>query len=171
VRRAVPSRATERRAWEVPCMGRHLSSASVPLEPSFCSWPNVGAERRRLPSHTDWERGRVEADSREAGARKREPLTRSTSSPPANGGYHTETVNPSGAPNATGRGTLAPQPCIDRVAKTHDHDAVMRISGEAPRQRDHSVECQKPGISAVHRHLGSRSDTHLSLENAASASF
>jgi len=26
-----------------------------------------------MPSHTDWERGGVKADSREAGARKREP--------------------------------------------------------------------------------------------------
>jgi hypothetical protein len=33
------------------------------------------------------------------------------------------------------------------VAKTHDHDAVMRISGESPGQRDHSVERQKPGTS------------------------
>src|SRR5207253_10065713 len=52
------------------------------------------------------------------------------------------------------------------VEKTHDHDAVMRISGEAPGRRDHSVERQKPGTSAVYRHLGSRSDIHLSLENA-----
>jgi transposase-like protein len=58
-----------------------------------------------------------------------------------------------------------------RVAKTHDHDAVMRISGEAPGQREVSVERQKPGTSAVHRHLGSRSDTYLSLENADFASF
>jgi hypothetical protein len=57
------------------------------------------------------------------------------------------------------------------VAKTHDHDAVMRISGEAPGQRDHSVERQKPGTSAVHRHLGSRSDIHLLVENADFASF
>jgi hypothetical protein len=26
-----------------------------------------------MPSHTDWERGRIKAASREAGARKREP--------------------------------------------------------------------------------------------------
>ena len=57
------------------------------------------------------------------------------------------------------------------VAKTHDHDAVMRISGEAPGQRDHSVERQKPGTSAVHRHLGSRSDIHLLLVHADFASF
>jgi hypothetical protein len=52
------------------------------------------------------------------------------------------------------------------VEKTHHHDALMRISGEAPGRRDHSVERRKPGTSAVYRHLGSRSDIHLWLENA-----
>jgi hypothetical protein len=54
-------------------MGRYLSSDSVLLEFPLCPWPSFGAERRRMGTHTDWERGRVKADSREAGARKREP--------------------------------------------------------------------------------------------------
>lgn len=45
--------------------------------------------------------------------------------------------------------------------RTRDHDAAMRICGDAPGQRDHSVERRKPGTSAVHRHLGSLSDIHL----------
>ena len=32
-----------------------------------------------------------------------------------------------------------PRPCIRWVAKTHTHDAIMRIGGEAPRRRAHST--------------------------------
>ena len=46
-------------------MGRHLSRASGLAGMLLYPWPSVGAERRRLPSRTDWERGRVKADSRE----------------------------------------------------------------------------------------------------------
>ena len=34
---------------------------------------------------------------------------------------------------------LVPRPCIRWVAKTHTHDAIMRIGGEAPRRRAHST--------------------------------
>src|SRR3954453_1195403 len=35
---------------------------------------------------------------------------------------------------------IAPQPCIRSVQRVPDHDAVMRISGEAPGRRAHSQE-------------------------------
>ena len=54
-------------------MGLYLSSASLLLE-SFFVLGRVSAQSvDTMLSHTDWERGRVKAASREAGARKREP--------------------------------------------------------------------------------------------------
>jgi hypothetical protein len=43
---------------------------------------------------------------------------------------------------ACGRVSIAPQPCI-RWSKDPNHDAVMRIGGEAPRRRTHSFPRQK----------------------------
>src|SRR3954463_6020000 len=41
---------------------------------------------------------------------------------------------------------IAPQPCIRQVQRGPDHDAVMRIGGEAPGRRAHSQErCQHHG--------------------------
>jgi len=65
---------TQRRAWEGPCMGQLLSSATFPTDAFL--FP-LAERRRNAPTlwqrYTDWERGRVKAVSREAGARKREP--------------------------------------------------------------------------------------------------
>ena len=35
-----------------------------------------------------------------------------------------------------GRGDRAPQPCIRQIPEDLNHDAVMRIGGEAPRRQD-----------------------------------
>ena len=43
-----------------------------------------------------------------------------------------------GEPAFCGAMRLVPHPCIRWVAKTHTHDAIMRIGGEAPRRRAHS---------------------------------
>ena len=56
--------------------------------------------------------------------------------------------------------TIAPQPCIrwmiERGPRASDHDAAMRISGEAPRRRAHSLPRHgSHGRPAGHRHLGS----------------
>jgi len=54
-------------------MGCHLSSGSVCWNSLFVLGRVSAQSADTMPSHTDWERGRVKADSREAGAREREP--------------------------------------------------------------------------------------------------
>ena len=45
---------------------------------------------------------------------------------------------------------IAPQPCIRSVQRVPDHDAVMRIGGEAPGRRAHSRKrCQHHGLLRV----------------------
>ena len=44
---------------------------------------------------------------------------------------------------AFGRGSIAPRPCI-RWVQDPNHDALMRIGGEAPRRRTHSFFRRKP---------------------------
>src|SRR5215831_2448419 len=56
--------------------------------------------------------------------------TRSTSSPPANGGHYTETDNPSRAPMPRDAELSHHNLVFGGVARTHHHDAAMRISGE-----------------------------------------
>jgi hypothetical protein len=46
------------------------------------------------------------------------------------------------------------------VAKTHDHDAVMRISGESPGSGTILWNGKSQVPPAVHHHVGSRSDIH-----------
>ncbi len=54
-------------------MGRYLSSGHVVSVLPFFLWRASALCADPTPSHTDWERGRVKAVSREAGARKRAP--------------------------------------------------------------------------------------------------
>jgi hypothetical protein len=62
----------------------------------------------------------------------------------------------------SGAEKLAPQPCIRW--DDPDHDAAMRIGGEAPRWRAHSLPRRVgPGISGGRGHLGSRSAPCQSL--------
>jgi hypothetical protein len=70
------------------------------------------------------------------------------------GSFHdTEGSSPSGA-------SIAPQTCIRSVHEDHDHDAVMRIGGEAPRRRAHS----KPRlIDHVQSRVAATSVRHLQL--------
>jgi hypothetical protein len=148
-------------------MGRHLSRGFGSCWNALYPSPSVGAERRhyaeprRLGARTG--QGRQPRSGR-ASARA---LTRSTSSPPANRRHRQSEWSSMPRDAELSRRNLV----FGGIAKTHDHDAVMRISGEAPGQRDHSVGRRKPGTSAVHRHLGSRSDIHLSLENADTVLF
>src|SRR4051812_37559610 len=45
---------------------------------------------------------------------------------------------------------IAPQPCIRSVPRVPDHDAVMRIGGEAPGRRAHSRKrCRHHGLLRV----------------------
>src|SRR5271166_3777198 len=59
------------------------------------------------------------------------------------------------------RRKLAPQTCIRLIREDRNHDAVMRIGGEAPRRRAHSkprleghVQCRLAATSARHLRLG-----------------
>lgn len=55
---------------------------------------------------------------------------------------------------------IAPQPCIRSVQRVPDHDAVMRIGGEAPRRRTHSRNrFQNHGVLRV----TATSDRHRTL--------
>jgi hypothetical protein len=67
----------------------------------------------------------------------------------------TEGSSPSGA-------SIAPQTCIRSIREDRNHDAVMRIGGEAPRRRAHSKPrlnghspisgCRYLGSSSAARH-------------------
>ena|SRR6516162_4948256 len=109
-------------------MGRHLSSASVLLRSSFCPWPSVGAERRRLPSRTDWERGRSRPT---AAKRARESACLDAEhfqSTPPKRVSHLD-INPSGAPMPRDAELSRHNLVFGGIAKTHDHDAVMPVHG------------------------------------------
>jgi hypothetical protein len=93
-------------------MERYLSSGSVLLELPLCPWPSVGAERRRYGEPHRLGARTGQGRQPRSGRASARALTRGTSSPHATGGYHTDTINPSGSSHATGRGTPAPQPCI-----------------------------------------------------------
>ena len=54
-------------------MGRYLSSGHVVGALPFFLWRASALCAEAMPSHPDWERGRVKAVSREAGTRKRAP--------------------------------------------------------------------------------------------------
>ena len=56
--------------WDVCCQERRVRLTSSCL---LAPWPGVGALPRRHVERQDWDRGRVRAVSRDAGARKREP--------------------------------------------------------------------------------------------------
>ncbi len=61
-----------------------------------------------------------------------------------------------GEPAFRARITIAPQPCIRWIHWDPDHDAAMRIGGEAPGRRALSQErLLRPGGNTGHRHLGS----------------
>jgi len=65
-----------------------------------------------------------------------------------------EVSSPSGA-------SIAPQTCIRSIRKDRNHDAVMRIGGEAPRRRAHS----KPRlIDHVQGRVAATSVRHLQLD-------
>ena len=90
-----------------------------------------------------------------------------------------------GEPAFCGAMRLVPHPCIRWVAKTHTHDAIMRIGGEAPRRRAHSTPRHEshvgtrvaatsnrhrqtvtlprdaPKLSGVRRHIASRGADQL----------
>jgi len=53
-----------------------------------------------------------------------------------------------GEPAFCGAMRLVPHPCIRWVAKTHTHDAIMRIGGEAPRRRAHSTPRHESHVGA-----------------------
>ena len=66
-------------------------------------------------------------------------------------GDKSEGSSPSGA-------EIAPRPCIRSIRGDRNHDAVMRIGGEAPGRRAHSSQrLGSHGLSSGHHHLGSSS--------------
>ena len=66
-------------------------------------------------------------------------------------GDKSEGSSPSGA-------EIAPRPCIRSIHEDRNHDAVMRIGGEAPGWRAHSSQrLGSHGLSSGHHHLGSSS--------------
>jgi len=57
---------------------------------------------------------------------------------------------------------IAPQPCIRWIGADPDHDAVVRIGGEAPwRRRPSWHSASKPWRSPGYRHLGSRHSSRV----------
>ena len=92
--------------------------------------------------------------SRGAGARQRKPrcgafpVHRAT----AGSGSRSSGIR---AEAATGAELSCHNLVFGGAIEVPNHDAAMRIGGNAPGQRDHSVERRKPGNSLVHRHLGS----------------
>ncbi len=150
VRGAPPSELLPR----FPCMGRLLSSAACsPLLLCFL------AERRRT-APTLWRttglgtrtgQGRKPRSGR-ASARA---LTRSIPSPPASGGLNLINHH---------QPTIRAEPCHGRGSSRHNlvfggsnnpnHDAVMRIGSEAPKQRTHSpLRHESQGNTSGPRHL------------------
>ena len=96
-----------------------LSPGSIAKRPPLLSgrqgWPKAIAERVALDGH--------ERSGRLVGSRK--PVLRT--------GFcdDTEGSSPSGA-------NFAPQTCIRLIREDRNHDAIVRIGGEAPRRRAHS---------------------------------
>jgi hypothetical protein len=75
-----------------------------------------------------------------------------------------EGSSPSGA-------KIAPQTCIRSIREDRNHDAVMRIGGEAPRRRAHSKprlkdHVQGRGAATSVRHLQPSIDTTTSCRNS-----
>jgi hypothetical protein len=90
--------------WDACCQARRVRL-------SFLLFGRASAQSAdAMVSDTDWERGRVKAVSREAGARKREPRRGAFPVHPPAAGSTLPTNDPSGAmPRAR---IIAPQPCI-----------------------------------------------------------
>jgi hypothetical protein len=135
-------------------MGLLLSSATFRQIPFF--FP-LAERRRNAPTlwqrYRDWERGRVKAVSREAGVGSASLDAEHSQSIRQHWNRHSDYAIR--AEQCHGRGSSRHNLVFGAAVQASDHDAAMRISGEAPGQRDHSVERRKPGTSSVHRHLGS----------------
>ena len=144
-------------------MGRHLSRASGLAGMLLYPWPSVGAERRRYAEPHRLGARTGQGRQPRSGRASARALTRSTSSPPPTAGITPRPNNPSGAPMPRDAELWRHNLVFGGVGKTHDHDAALRISGKAPGRQDHSVERRKPGLPAVHRHLGSRRTFTVSL--------
>jgi hypothetical protein len=115
-----------------------ISSSRPNLRSGRQGWPTAIAERRALDGH--------ERSDRLVGSSK--PVLRT--------GFcdDTEGSSPSGA-------NFAPQTCIRLILEDRNHDAVVRIGGEAPRRRAHSkprleghVQYRVAATSARHLRLG-----------------
>jgi len=125
-------------------MGLLLSSTICPGV--SLSWPGVGAMRRRYgkPDRLGTRTG--QGRQPRSGRAQARALTRSIPSPLTKmARWPRRGVSERSLPRA--RKDRAGNLVFGGAVKARDHDAAMRIGGEAPGRRDHSVERRKPGTS------------------------